>query len=148
MIQETQKDEQVQGQVQSDGRAAVVPPGWYPDPIAGTGERYWDGIDWSSEFTRESPPKIERHAPIKKDYELECADFMPPSHHSRGGVASGLFLVALAALVIALKAWSLADTFLSLERVSNSFGPSVAGVFVLLLAILAVYKWGVRRYDD
>lgn len=34
---------------------AYVPPGWYPDPITGQGERYWDGIDWSREFTRLGP---------------------------------------------------------------------------------------------
>lgn len=35
--------------------SAAVPPGWYADPMGGTGERYWDGIAWSEHFTRERP---------------------------------------------------------------------------------------------
>lgn len=35
---------------------SATPPGWYPDPMGGGGERYWDGIAWSEHFTRQGPP--------------------------------------------------------------------------------------------
>ncbi|MBJ7347866.1 MAG: DUF2510 domain-containing protein [Thermoleophilaceae bacterium] len=38
----------------ADSTVAVA--GWYPDPIRGFGERYWDGIGWSQDFTRQGPP--------------------------------------------------------------------------------------------
>lgn len=125
-----------------------MPVGWYPDPITGTGERYWDGIDWSTEFTRDDPQEIERHAPIEYDYELECADFARPSNHSRGGIVAGCVLLVLGVLVVTLKAWSLMGTILSLEQIRHGYGPEVAGVFLLLLAIVHVYKWGAGRLDD
>jgi hypothetical protein len=34
-----------------------APAGWYPDPVGGGGQRYWDGIAWSTEFTRAAPPQ-------------------------------------------------------------------------------------------
>ncbi len=39
----------------SGATAAGVPPGWYPDPMGGGGERWWDGIAWSESFTRPAP---------------------------------------------------------------------------------------------
>lgn len=36
--------------------AAHTPAGWYPDPTGAAAERYWDGIAWSTEFTRSAPP--------------------------------------------------------------------------------------------
>ncbi|WP_297741886.1 RDD family protein [uncultured Tessaracoccus sp.] len=40
------------------------PPGWYPDPAGGSGERFWDGEAWSqatreqSASTQEQPPTL------------------------------------------------------------------------------------------
>ena len=28
-----------------------APPGWYPDPIGGGGQRYWDGRGWTDKVT-------------------------------------------------------------------------------------------------
>lgn len=148
MNHQLRKHGQVNGQVQAVQPAAAVPAGWYPDPITGTGERYWDGIDWSKEFTRDAPQEIKRRAPIEHEYELECADFVQASHRSRGGIAPGLFLLVFGVLAVLLKAWSLMDTFLVLERISWNFGADVAGVFLLLLAVAAVYGWSVGRFDD
>ncbi|MFY9487395.1 MAG: hypothetical protein WAP35_01695 [Solirubrobacterales bacterium] len=86
--------------------------------------------------------------PIEHEYELECADFVRPSHHSQGGITPGLVLLVLGVLVVSLKAWSLMETFLSLERISNNFGAGVAGVFLLLLASASVFRWSVGRFDD
>lgn len=36
--------------------AAHIPAGWYPDPTGAAAERYWDGIAWSTEFTRSGQP--------------------------------------------------------------------------------------------
>ncbi len=36
-------------------RGPVTPAGWYPDPMGGGGQRYWDGIAWSEHFTRPAP---------------------------------------------------------------------------------------------
>jgi hypothetical protein len=41
------------------------PPGWYPDP-SGTGQRYWDGNAWTSQFTPGSPPDPNRPPAVKK----------------------------------------------------------------------------------
>lgn len=140
--------EQVTGQIQAAQPAAAPPAGWYPDPIAGTGERYWDGIDWSQEFTRDAPQETERRVPIEHEYELECADFVRPRHRSRGAIVPGLLLLALGVLLVSFKAWSFLETLLSLERIASNFGTEVAGVFVLLLAIVSVYGWSLGRFDD
>jgi hypothetical protein len=139
---------QVQKQVEAAQSAAPLPAGWYPDPITGIGERNWDGIDWSQTFTRDAPQEVERQVPIEHEYELECADFVQPVHHSRGGIASGLILLGLGILVVSLKAWTLAQTFRSLEQISFSFGAPVAGVFLLLLVGASVFKWSAGRFDD
>ncbi len=41
---------------QHTANATQTPPGWYPDPMGGGGERYWDGIAWSEHFTRPAQP--------------------------------------------------------------------------------------------
>lgn len=43
---------------QQFNQQTVSPPpaGWYPDPSGAAAERYWDGIGWSTEFTRSAPP--------------------------------------------------------------------------------------------
>lgn len=47
-----QPNQQMQSAAQQSPK---VPPGWYPDPMGGSGERYWDGIAWSEHFTRQPP---------------------------------------------------------------------------------------------
>ena len=34
---------------------STAPPGWYPDPTAPDGRRYWDGTQWSAEISRPEP---------------------------------------------------------------------------------------------
>lgn len=46
---------QPQSQIEAQ-RPSATPPGWYPDPMGGGGERYWDGIAWSEHFTRPAQP--------------------------------------------------------------------------------------------
>jgi len=34
------------------------PPGWYPDPSGGPGQRYWDGSKWTDVNVPSTPPPI------------------------------------------------------------------------------------------
>jgi Domain of unknown function (DUF4328)/Protein of unknown function (DUF2510) len=33
-----------------------APPGWYPDPAGGSGQRWWDGYDWTEATVAAVPP--------------------------------------------------------------------------------------------
>jgi uncharacterized RDD family membrane protein YckC len=39
-------------------QAGGTPPGWYPDPHGGAGQRYWDGLQWTDHVApaQEFPP--------------------------------------------------------------------------------------------
>lgn len=99
-----------------DSTAAV--PGWYADPIRGFGERYWDGIGWSQDFTRQGPPAP--FVPPGGAYQgPQAASFGPPSaaHHRTqdrstlvtvGWLCS--FFVPLIGLIIGLMLQSRGET--------------------------------------
>jgi hypothetical protein len=38
----------------------VAPPGWYADPVTGSGRRYWDGTAW----TQQVAPEPSAPAPV------------------------------------------------------------------------------------
>jgi len=35
-----------------------APPGWYPDPAGGSGERWWDGYAWTEATVQAEPPPV------------------------------------------------------------------------------------------
>jgi Protein of unknown function (DUF2510) len=37
--------------------APLPPPGWYPDPSGGPGQRYFDGKDWTEQYAESPTPK-------------------------------------------------------------------------------------------
>jgi len=39
-------------------RASILPPGWYPDPRAGGGRRFWDGASWPTATRSPTPSSI------------------------------------------------------------------------------------------
>lgn len=40
------------------------PPGWYPDPLGGSGARYWDGARWDGATDASPPPAEEFPEPL------------------------------------------------------------------------------------
>jgi hypothetical protein len=74
----------------------LPPPGWYPDPILGSGERYWDGERWSEWFQSVPEPPVAipdpgpEPAPEPVDPFLSPGDVprvLPPGVHEVGPIA-------------------------------------------------------------
>jgi hypothetical protein len=77
-----------------------VPPGWYPDPSGGAGQRYWNGTSWAEPQTQ--PPTFE----------------VPKAGMSKG-MKIGLGVGALAVTLVALGSFGDND-----KSSSTSSGPS------------------------
>ena len=117
-------------------QATKVPPGWYPDPMGGNGERYWDGIAWSEHFTRQPQ---QQPAPAAATMPAAAQFVVVPNNQSvqKVGDGNGLvvagwvcaILLPLIGLIIGLVIASRND-----ER-----GKWVIGVSVLMMVIGYIY---------
>ncbi len=41
-----------------------TPPGWYPDPSGGSGQRYWDGTQWTDQHQPAQPAQYTPAPPV------------------------------------------------------------------------------------
>jgi hypothetical protein len=58
-----------------------APPGWYPDPAGGPGQRWWDGYDWSEAV-------VVPHQPSPAPWAAAPPPQGPPMGHTPWAVAS------------------------------------------------------------
>lgn len=135
---------QMVGQGQAISGAAYVPPGWYPDPFTGQGERYWDGIAWSREFARSGSPQY--GAPIGQPAQPQPVSAIQVSEASP---TSGSGVIAMVA-ALALFAWRvgyMAD-YWQLSGTPSAYGQGVlVGSFVGFFLTGLLFTWGLGRLN-
>lgn len=120
------------GQGQTASGAAHVPPGWYPDPFTGSGERYWDGIAWSQQFVRPAPPQYVAAVPV-----------------SEAGPTSGSGVIAIV-VALALFAWrvSFMSDYWQLSGTSSAYGQgALVGSLVGFFLTGLLFAWGLGRVN-
>ena len=123
-------------QAQTASTGAHVAPGWYPDPAASGGERWWDGFTWSEEHTRATrpatPPPV---APIQ-------------ASHPRGGSKK---TPIVAAICVLWGAGILVNHFFLTHPTGNAdydSGASAAAIFGGLMVVAGLFvlaRWRAQR---
>ena len=113
---------------------APTPPGWYPDPSGASGQRYWDGTNW----TETPPPPPPPPPPQSGQYGHPGAYPPPGSGPQPGGLGVRIvarvidnLIVAIPAGIILALAWSAAGSDTGLAGLAASH--MVTGLFVGLL---------------
>ena len=113
---------------------APTPPGWYPDPSGASGQRYWDGTNWT-----ETPPPPPPPPPPQSGQYGHPGSYPPPGGGPQPGglgvriaarVIDNLIVAIPAGIILAL-AWSAAGSDTSLAGLADSH--MVTGLLVGLL---------------
>lgn len=130
--------------------ARITPPGWYPDPVTGSGERYWDGIEWSREFTRSGPQQHampQQHAIAPQPQLVQY----PVASNQQSGLTKGIVPMVIASVLFIWRVMYL-TTYWEARGEGSLTGTdsynqgallgSVAGFFLTGL----LFTWGMKRY--
>lgn len=122
---------------------AYVPPGWYPDPITGQGERYWDGIGWSREFTRPGPqfPAAPQHGvPLQSTTDIRVSEASPT-------LGSGLVAMVAAAALFVWRISYMSDYWQN-TGTSSAYGQgALVGSAVGFFLTGQLFAWGLGRFN-
>ena len=88
-----------------------APPGWYPDPAGGPGQRWWDGYAWSEAVVlpQQAPPPPWTGAPAPQGPPIQPAPWAVASqrldaHYTSGLVQSELGLAGVARISLSVPA--------------------------------------------
>lgn len=123
-------------------RPVAAAPGWYPDPVTGAGERYWDGIAWSREFTRPGPPEAGAPAAVPQ------VSIAAPARKRAGGVPPGAIAMAIGALLIIGRIYYIANQAdQSAASSAYTSGLAAGNIFGMLLGG-AAFALGLHRYQS
>jgi hypothetical protein len=97
-----------------------APPGWYPDPAGGAGQRWWDGYTWTESVVvpQQPPPPPWAGSPPPSGPPMQAAPWAAASERLHTYNASGLVASELG--------------MSSVARISIGL-PAVAGLLVLLV---------------
>jgi hypothetical protein len=97
--------------VSEDSGYPGAPPGWYPDPAGGPGQRWWDGYAWSEAVVlpQQPPPPPGTGAPPPQGPPLQAAPWAVATqrldaHYTSGLVQSELGLAGVARITLGVPA--------------------------------------------
>lgn len=125
--------------------ATFTPPGWYPDPVTGSGERYWDGIEWSREFTRPGPGQ-----PQPQPMQQQIVQYPAVSSQS-SGLTKGIVPMVIAGVLFIWRVmylseyWEARDAGAVAGTDGYNQGVLVGSIFGFFLTGL-LFTWGMNRY--
>lgn len=133
-----------QQQAVAQQAAAITPPGWYPDPVTGAGERYWDGIAWSRDFTRPGPGQ-QAAAPQPQLIQY------PAATGQQSGLTKGIVPMVIASVLFVWRTMYMASYWEAREvgtltgNDSYNQGALIGSLFGFFLTGL-LFTWGLNRY--
>jgi hypothetical protein len=97
--------------VSEDSGYPGAPPGWYPDPAGGPGQRWWDGYAWSESVVvpQQPPAPPWAGAPPPQGPPIQAAPWAAASqrldaHYTSGLVSSELGLAGVARISLSVPA--------------------------------------------
>jgi hypothetical protein len=97
--------------VSEDSGYPGAPPGWYPDPAGGPGQRWWDGYAWSESVVvpQQPPAPPWAGAPPPQGPPIQAAPWATASqrldeHYTSGLVSSELGLAGVARISLSVPA--------------------------------------------
>lgn len=127
--------------------ATFTPPGWYPDPVTGSGERYWDGIEWSREFTRPGPGQQQPQPPQMQPQLVQY----PTSANQSSGLTKGVIPMVIAGVLFIWRVMYLSEYWEARDAAAlggtdgYNQGVLVGSIFGFFLTGL-LFTWGMNRY--
>lgn len=126
---------------QAAAPAAVMPAGWYADPVAGVGERWWDGVAWSQDFTRPGPQAVVPGA-------TPADPFKQPHAVNRVGIKKGIVPMVIGAAGLIFRTIALASVWdPPADPVAAGYTSGTRfGVGVGLLISASIFTWGLERF--
>lgn len=141
-----------QQQAVAQQAATFTPPGWYPDPVTGSGERYWDGIAWSREFTRSGPgqPAMPpQHAYVQP---MQVAQY-PVASSQQSGLTKGIIPMVIASVLFIWRVMYVASIWEAREAgtlagtESYNQGALIGSMLGFFLTG-SLFMWGLTRYQS
>ena len=122
-----------------DTTSTSTAPGWYPDPRASAGQRYYDGDEWTDAFAPPAPALPEDQATVK--------DLLWGLALGFGAMgAAGAFAIPLLAFYFPLGG-GIASAALILAAVASP-GKSRWWAALAVVACLLAVGTGVSAYND
>lgn len=133
-----------QQQTAAPQAANFTPPGWYRDPVTGSGERYWDGIAWSREFTRPGPQQQ------AMPQQAQLVQY-PAVGSQQSGLTKGIIPMVIASVLFIWRVmylssyWEARDAGTLTGTDSYNQGALVGSLVGFFLTGL-LFTWGMNRY--
>jgi peptidoglycan/LPS O-acetylase OafA/YrhL len=126
-----------------------TPPGWYPDPSGNGGQRYWDGSQWTDNFSGAATPGF----PGTPAAPVAPAAYVAPATRAPAGPLPTLWWGVPAAFALlllgAIGPWATVDIEVFGQSQSASEGGLDSdGVITLILALIAgglLLAWRAQR---
>ena len=120
--------------------AAAAAPGWYPDPVTGAGERYWDGIAWSREYTRDAPSAAATVGTVAT---------AAPATPREGAIPPGAIAMAIGVLLIVARIYyiKIHANDLYPDGTARNSGLAIGNIFGMFLGA-AAFTHGFHRHTS